>query len=289
MRRCPRSCASAATPPIVEGWALYAETLGDEMGFSRTRISASATLNDEMLRAMRLVVDTGIHAKGWTREQAIDYMLANSGMGRTDVTAEVERYIAIPSQALAYKIGALTIQRLARQGRGRARRQVRHPRVPRAGADDRRAAAADPGAEDRRLDRGEEGVIGRRAVAASFPLPSLTGEAMQRSKGSAMRGPTLIAGLFAGLLAGCAARPAPDRAASAAEAPRQTASQALAALFRDSDEASLRRNPIQATARGDLRYADRLGDFFSDAYYDAEREAAPGGAGGARRASTAPR
>ena len=61
---------------------------------------------------MRLVVDSGIHAKGWSRDQAIAYMLANSGMSRTEVTAEVERYIAIPSQALAYKTGALTIQRL---------------------------------------------------------------------------------------------------------------------------------------------------------------------------------
>jgi uncharacterized protein (DUF885 family) len=69
-------------------------------------------LNDEMLRAMRLVVDSGIHAKGWTRDQAISYMLANSGMSRTDATAEVERYIAIPGQALAYKIGQLTILRL---------------------------------------------------------------------------------------------------------------------------------------------------------------------------------
>jgi uncharacterized protein (DUF885 family) len=68
-----------------------------------------------MLRAMRLVVDTGIHAKGWTREQAIDYMLANSSMGKTDATAEVERYIAIPSQATAYKVGGLTIQRLRRK------------------------------------------------------------------------------------------------------------------------------------------------------------------------------
>jgi uncharacterized protein (DUF885 family) len=65
-----------------------------------------------MLRAMRLVVDTGIHAKRWTRDQAIAYMLEHSNMGRTDATAEVERYIAIPGQALAYKIGALTIQRL---------------------------------------------------------------------------------------------------------------------------------------------------------------------------------
>jgi uncharacterized protein (DUF885 family) len=79
--------------------------------------------------------------------------------------------------------------------------------------------------------------------------------------------------LTLGLLAGCASSPPPP-AATAAEAPRATASQALAALFRDSDEATLRRNPLQATARGDLRYADRLGDFFSDSYYDSEREAA---------------
>jgi uncharacterized protein (DUF885 family) len=97
---------------FVEGWALYAETLWDELGMETDPYQRFGGLNDEMLRAMRLVVDSGIHAKGWTREQAIDYMLANSGMSRTEVTAEVERYIAIPSQALAYKVGALTIQRL---------------------------------------------------------------------------------------------------------------------------------------------------------------------------------
>ena len=96
----------------VEGWALYAETLGYDMGLFKDPYQRFGTLSDEMLRAMRLVVDTGLHSKGWTRDQAIEYMLANSDMGRTDATAEVERYIAIPSQALAYKIGAMTIQKL---------------------------------------------------------------------------------------------------------------------------------------------------------------------------------
>ena len=112
---------NAALPPFMrfggntafaEGWALYAETLGPELGFFTDPYQRFGHLDDEMLRAMRLVVDTGIHAKGWGRDQAIAYMLSNSGMGRTDATAEVERYIAIPSQALAYKVGALTIQRL---------------------------------------------------------------------------------------------------------------------------------------------------------------------------------
>ncbi|MEQ1641716.1 MAG: DUF885 domain-containing protein, partial [Novosphingobium sp.] len=99
----------------VEGWALYAETLGYDMGFYQDPMQHWGTLDDEMLRAMRLVVDTGLHAKGWTREQAIEFMLSNSGMGRTDATSEVERYIVWPGQALGYKIGALTIQRLRKK------------------------------------------------------------------------------------------------------------------------------------------------------------------------------
>jgi uncharacterized protein (DUF885 family) len=105
---------------FVEGWALYAETLWDELGMETDPYQRFGGLNDEMLRAMRLVVDTGIHAKGWSREQAIRYMLDNSGMSETEVTAEVERYIAIPGQALAYKIGQLTILRL----RAKAEREL---------------------------------------------------------------------------------------------------------------------------------------------------------------------
>ncbi len=97
---------------FVEGWALYAESLGPELGMFKDPYQLMGRYGDEMLRAMRLVVDTGLHSKGGTRDQAIKYMLDHSAMSRTDATAEVERYIAIPSQALAYKVGQLTITRL---------------------------------------------------------------------------------------------------------------------------------------------------------------------------------
>ena len=102
----------------VEGWALYAETLGYEMGLFDDPWNRYGTLQDEQLRAMRLVVDTGLHSKGWSREQAITFMMENSGMTETEVVAEVERYIAIPSQALAYKVGALKIQELRKKAEG---------------------------------------------------------------------------------------------------------------------------------------------------------------------------
>ena len=107
------------TTAYVEGWALYAETLGYEMGFYKDPWNRYGTFQDEQLRAMRLVVDIGIHAKGWTRDEAIDFMMNNSGMTRTEVIAEVDRYIAIPSQALAYKIGALKIQELRKRAETR--------------------------------------------------------------------------------------------------------------------------------------------------------------------------
>ena len=95
-----------------EGWALYAESIGKELGLFTDPYQWYGRLSDEMLRAMRLVVDTGMHAKGWSREQAIRYMLDNSSMAESDVTAEVERYIVWPGQALGYKLGQLHITAL---------------------------------------------------------------------------------------------------------------------------------------------------------------------------------
>jgi uncharacterized protein (DUF885 family) len=92
-----------------EGWALYAERLAYEMGFGRDPLDSLGRLRDEMMRATRLVVDSGIHYKHWTREQAITYMVDNTGMSEQDVTAEVERYMVDPGQALAYKTGMLKI------------------------------------------------------------------------------------------------------------------------------------------------------------------------------------
>jgi uncharacterized protein (DUF885 family) len=95
-----------------EGWALYSESIGKELGLFTDPYQWYGRLSDEQLRAMRLVVDTGLHSKGWSREKAIAYMLDNSSMAESDVVAEVERYIAIPGQALGYKIGQLEISKL---------------------------------------------------------------------------------------------------------------------------------------------------------------------------------
>lgn len=100
----------------IEGWALYAESIGKELGLFTDPYQYYGRLSDEMLRAMRLVVDTGMHTKGWTREQAIRYMLDNSAMAESDVIAEVERCIAIPGQALGYKIGQIRIRELRTKG-----------------------------------------------------------------------------------------------------------------------------------------------------------------------------
>jgi uncharacterized protein (DUF885 family) len=99
-----------------EGWGLYAESLGPELGMFTDPYQWFGHLDMEMLRAVRLVVDTGLHAQGWSRQRAIDYMLANTSMAPRDVEVEIDRYISLPGQACAYKIGELELQSL----RGRA-------------------------------------------------------------------------------------------------------------------------------------------------------------------------
>jgi len=95
-----------------EGWGLYAESLGKELGLYTDPYQYFGALFGDIWRANRLVVDTGMHAMGWTRQEAIDWMRSNSPISETDAVAEVERYIAIPAQALAYKIGQLKIREL---------------------------------------------------------------------------------------------------------------------------------------------------------------------------------
>jgi uncharacterized protein (DUF885 family) len=95
-----------------EGWGLYSEYLGLEAGFYQDPYSNFGRLTYEMWRAARLVVDTGMHAKGWSREQAMDFMASNTALSLHNVTTEIDRYISWPGQALSYKIGELTIKRL---------------------------------------------------------------------------------------------------------------------------------------------------------------------------------
>ena len=104
----------------VEGWALYAERLGFEMGLEKDPFDNLGRLQAEMHRAVRLVVDSGMHYKRWTREQAIDYMIDKTGIADGDVVAEIERYLVWPGQALAYKVGMLKILEL----RERAKQQL---------------------------------------------------------------------------------------------------------------------------------------------------------------------
>ncbi|HWP42687.1 MAG TPA: DUF885 domain-containing protein, partial [Blastocatellia bacterium] len=111
---------NAGYTAYVEGWALYAESLGPEMGFYTDPYSRFGQLTYEMWRACRLVVDTGMHVFGWSRKQAIDFMKENTAKTENDIIVEVDRYIVWQGQALAYKIGELKIKEL----RARAEREL---------------------------------------------------------------------------------------------------------------------------------------------------------------------
>jgi uncharacterized protein (DUF885 family) len=108
----PRFRQYAFSTAFIEGWGLYAESLGSELGLYTDPYSKFGQLTYEMWRAVRLVVDTGMHTKGWTRQQAIDFFAANSSKPMHDIEVEIDRYISWPAQALAYKIGELKFKEL---------------------------------------------------------------------------------------------------------------------------------------------------------------------------------
>jgi uncharacterized protein (DUF885 family) len=98
-----------------EGWALYTEVLGSELGLYKDLYQYFGMLNSELHRALRLVADVGLHAKGWTREETIKYFLKNGPKSKASIEAEVERYMAMPGQALSYKIGQIKIIELRKK------------------------------------------------------------------------------------------------------------------------------------------------------------------------------
>ena len=113
-----------------EGWGLYTERLSDEMGLYSSAVDRMGMFSADSMRACRLVVDTGLHALGWSREQAVDYMVANSPLAEGVVRPEVDRYIVSPGQACSYMVGRLEIQRMRAEAEQRQGAGLRHPQVP---------------------------------------------------------------------------------------------------------------------------------------------------------------
>jgi len=115
----PEFRKNSGVTAFIEGWGLYSERLADDMGLYSSDLDRIGILSYDSWRACRLVVDTGMHAMGWTRQQAIDFMFQNSALAMNNIVNEVDRYITWPGQALAYKTGQLEIMRLRREARAR--------------------------------------------------------------------------------------------------------------------------------------------------------------------------
>ena len=139
------------------------------MGIYRTPYERFGQLSYEMWRAARLVIDTGIHRYGWSRQQAIDYLANHTALSQHEVETEVDRYISWPGQALSYKLGELTIRRLRARSRAGARAEVRRARVPRHDPGARLGAPTDPRRRGSPLHRAEPG--GSDEVGSSLAVP----------------------------------------------------------------------------------------------------------------------
>ena len=153
-----------------EGWGLYTEWLGTVMGIYETPYEDFGRLTYEMWRACRLVIDTGIHQFGWTREQAMDYLRIRAALSEHEITTEVERYIAWPGQALAYKLGEIADSPPPPRGRGEAGREIRPAALPRRHPGDRLRSAAGARAAHDAVHRRWRHEPGRSAEVASGNL-----------------------------------------------------------------------------------------------------------------------
>ena len=154
-----------------EGWGLYTEWLGIEMGIYRTPYERFGQQSYEMWRAARLVIDTGLHRYGWSRAQAIDYLASHTALSQHEVETEVDRYISWPGQALSYKLGELTIRRLRAEAEAQlgTNSPAQFPFDPAGDGRRPRSPSSNP---DARLDRGFESQVSLAPFAFGLCLSS---------------------------------------------------------------------------------------------------------------------